>query len=156
MTQLMMKYKKTTIWSIILTIAVSFFAFFGGPNGLLKFYNTVNDNVEHLTLVEQVHAFDTHSFIIMDEVRDGKTRLTYRSCYAPKALYDLDFMVNGRLVFHVKDVDPTAYGKFYTDHCQTYTGQWLDFELKPGDLLVIRYDWKEHGIVDTIYIKPFE
>ena len=156
MTQLMMKYKKTTIWSIILTIFVSFFAFFGGPNGLLKFYDRITESAEHLSFVEQVKDFEQHSFIISDEVKDGKTRLTYRSCYAPNAPYDLDFMVNGRPVLIFKDINPSVYGKFYTEHCQTYTGTWLDFELKPGDLLVLRYDWGEHGVVDTIYIKPIE
>ena len=110
--------------------------------------------VESNNITQQVYEFERNSFILSDEVVDGQTRLTYRTCYAPPVPYNLDFIINGRPVLIYKDVNPAAYGKFYTEHCQTFTGTWLEFELAPGDLLVVRYDYGEYGVVDTIYIKP--
>ena len=109
---------------------------------------------EDRSIAEQIYEFERSHVILRSESMDGQTRLTYRTCYAPAAVYDLDFIVNGRPMLVFKDINPAAFGKFYTQHCQTYTGQWLDFELEPGDLLSIRYDYGEYGVIDIIYIKP--
>ena len=96
---------------------------------------------EDRSIYEQIYEFERSHIILGAVVENGKTMITYRTCYAPPVNYNLDFIVNGRPALIFKDVDPANFGKFYTDHCQTFTGIWLDLELEKGDLLVIRYDY---------------
>ena len=141
-----------------------YWKWFGGAAATVALFTGFVFNVDKLftkgftawedrSIVEQIYEFERAHIVLGDEQVDGETVLTYRTCYAPEVPYQLSFIVNGRNVFSV-DVDPTVHGSVFTQHCETFTGRPLPFELKPGDKLTVKYNYHEYGSFETIYLKP--
>lgn len=107
---------------------------------------------EDRSITEQVYEFERAHIVLGDIVEDGKTTLVYRTCYAPEINYTLSFIVNGRMEFSV-EIDPSKHGSVFTQHCETFTGRPLPFELKAGDKLTVKYNFHEYGSFETVYLK---
>ena len=140
------------MWSKIRTWIVGGAGLIGAFFAYDNLFNYSFKAWEERTIHEQIYEFERTHLILGDEVVDGKTRLTYRTCYAPKIPYAIHFIVNGRNVFSF-DINPLEHGSAYTTGCQTFTGKWFNYELKPGDKLVVKYDYGDHGHFESVYLK---
>ena len=141
-----------------------YWKWFGGVAAVVALLTSFVFNVDKLftkgftawedrSITEQIYEFERTHIILGDEqTEEGETIITYRTCYAPEVPYTLSFIVNGRNVFSV-DVDPSVHGSVFTQHCETFTGRPLPFELKDGDKLTVKYNFKGYNSFETIYLK---
>ena len=124
-------------------------AFFAYDN----FFNYGFTKWEERSIYEQIYEFERTHIILGDEVLDGDTRLTYRTCYAPKIPYTISFIVNGRNV-GTYSIDPLEHGSVFTEGCETFTGRWIeDLVLNPGDKMLVKYNYGEYGNFESVYLK---
>ena len=108
---------------------------------------------EERSIQEQIYEFERTHIILGDEVSDEGTRLTYRTCYAPKVPYTISFIVNGKNV-GTYNIDPLEHGSVFTEGCETFTGRWIPgLILKPGDKMLVKYNYGEYGSFESVYPK---
>ena len=118
---------------------------------------------EDRTIAEQIYEFERTHIVLGDEVVESRivngevtppqTRLTYRTCYAPKVSYSISFIVNGRTI-NTYNINPLEHGSIYTEGCEVFTGRWIpDLYLKPGDKMVVKYNYGIYGSFESVYLK---
>lgn len=106
---------------------------------------------DNKSISQEIKEFSERSYIKSVESKDGKTRITYSTCQAPKIDYNIAVTVNGDLKFESPVFKSIRFGSDYTDKCITFTGKAFNFELVPGDKLVIIWDYGKHGSFEMVY-----
>ena len=113
----------------------------------------ITDKVNNYFISKEVKEFSNRSYIKEVKSEDGKTRITYHTCFAPKLNYNIAVTVNGELKYESPEFKAIKFGSDYTDTCQTWTGKTFDFGLKTGDKLVIIWDYGQYGSFEMVFIK---
>ena len=113
----------------------------------------ITDKVNNYFISKEVKEFSNRSYIKEVKSEDGKTRITYHTCSAPKLNYSIAVTVNGELKYESPEFKAIKFGSDYTDTCQTWKGKSFDFELEKGDKLTIIWDYNKYGSFEMTYIK---
>ena len=113
----------------------------------------ITDRINTYVVSKEVQEFSNRSHIHKVEVIDGKTKIYYYTCSAPKLNYINAIVVNGELKHLSETRNAIHFSSDYTSTCQIWDGMWFDFELKDNDKLVVVWDYDEHGSFEMTYIK---
>ena len=143
---MMKKLTWGAVGSALLVILGFAFSEFG-----VTLYDRITNQQEVNTIHQEIVDFSKRSYIESVESKDGKTKITYHTCYPPKQDYYVTITINGNLKYKSKTFAAEDFSSYYTDNCISWSGKEFDFEFNQGDTLIVVWNYGEYGSFEMIY-----
>ena len=144
---------KGKLWGGVTAALVAAIGYVGIEGGL-ELFDRTSEVSQRTAIINEIERFESESYIVDVSSDEDGTRITYYTCKAPALDYSIAISVNGHIVVE-KEFSAVKFPAKYTNECFQWTPPVPhSFQLNPGDVLVIVWDYGEYGRFEMTWEEP--